>query len=300
MLTLALVCLISVVFLQVLLFLQKEKEESSPEAQVKEADGDDLKHCGHCRVLNGSNYTKPSASIPPPRSSFLRPPHLPRPPRSPRPLPSWRNVAVLLTPRETFLIHLQTNYKRTCITTGSLRKRVKAVTVKLDHIKKNDAVRSSCCILDSMQKVGSAVGSGENRSGGSSERNLLRKNDICFLFLFFFWCVFWDQGKRWTMLMFNLRGTGSISPLKQIFMYFIFPFLFCKLILNCQTRILHSALFFPMLFLSSVLPSPVFFSSFVAQSLASGTVEEWAMADIKLSLFLLHFWERKRLQWEKL
>lgn len=43
--------------LQVLLFLQKEKEESPPEAQVKEENGENLKHCGHCQVLNGSNYT---------------------------------------------------------------------------------------------------------------------------------------------------------------------------------------------------------------------------------------------------
>lgn len=51
--------------LQVLLFLQEEKEESSPEAQVKEETGENLKHCGHCRVLNESNYTTPSSHPPP-------------------------------------------------------------------------------------------------------------------------------------------------------------------------------------------------------------------------------------------
>lgn len=47
------------VFVQVLLLLQKEKEESAPEAQVKEENRENLKHCGHCQVLNGSNYTDP-------------------------------------------------------------------------------------------------------------------------------------------------------------------------------------------------------------------------------------------------
>lgn len=62
---------------QVLLFLQEEKEESPPEAQVNEGNGENLKHCGHCRVLNGSNYTEPR---PPP----LYPPS-PLPPSSPPP-----------------------------------------------------------------------------------------------------------------------------------------------------------------------------------------------------------------------
>lgn len=101
--------------------------------------------------------------------------------------------------------------------------------------------------------------------------------------------------------MFNLKDTGSISSLKLIFMYFIFPFLFCKLILSCQTRTLHSALFFSfhVVLEFSCFLTGFLFVLFVAQSLASGTVEEWATADIKLSLFLLHFWERKQLQWEK-
>lgn len=64
-------CKCSFVSLQVLLFLQKEKEESPPEAQVKEEDGENLKHCGHCQVLNGSNYTDPQPLI-----SFQLPPHL--------------------------------------------------------------------------------------------------------------------------------------------------------------------------------------------------------------------------------
>lgn len=58
---------------QVLLFLQEEKEESPPEAQVNEGNGENLKHCGHCRVLNGSNYTEPR---PRPSTHPVRCPHL--------------------------------------------------------------------------------------------------------------------------------------------------------------------------------------------------------------------------------
>lgn len=61
------------VFVQVLLLLQKEKEESAPEAQVKEENRENLKHCGHGQVLNGSNYTDP------PTAHYLfpaTPPHL--------------------------------------------------------------------------------------------------------------------------------------------------------------------------------------------------------------------------------
>lgn len=71
------------VFVQVLLFLQKEKEESAPEAQVKEENRENLKHCGHCQVLNGSNYTDPPTAhylfpaTPPPLTSLLLSPHSP-------------------------------------------------------------------------------------------------------------------------------------------------------------------------------------------------------------------------------
>lgn len=64
------------VFVQVLLLLQKEKEESAPEAQVKEENRENLKHCGHGQVLNGSNYTDP------PTAHYLFP-ATPRPPPPP-------------------------------------------------------------------------------------------------------------------------------------------------------------------------------------------------------------------------
>lgn len=71
------------VVVQVLLFLQKEKEESPPEAQVKEENGENLKHCGHCQVLNGSNYTDPLLPpylFPDPSAPPLYPSHLTLPP----------------------------------------------------------------------------------------------------------------------------------------------------------------------------------------------------------------------------
>lgn len=64
------------VFVQVLLLLQKEKEESAPEAQVKEENRENLKHCGHCQVLNGSNYTDPPHHRPLSLSSYPPSPHL--------------------------------------------------------------------------------------------------------------------------------------------------------------------------------------------------------------------------------
>ena len=136
------------VFLQVLLFLQKEKEESPPEAQVNEENGENLKHCGHCQVLNGSNYTDPPPPPPPsPASpSPLYPPHLISPvtlylpPRalsfSFSVLPGyWRAKGMLQSYwlHNRLLIPLSTKNKRTCITTGGLRKSKKAVTMKLEY-----------------------------------------------------------------------------------------------------------------------------------------------------------------------
>lgn len=68
------------VFVQVLLLLQKEKEESAPEAQVKEENRENLKHCGHGQVLNGSNYTDP------PTAHYLFPATPPPPPTTTTPL----------------------------------------------------------------------------------------------------------------------------------------------------------------------------------------------------------------------
>lgn len=91
------------VFVQVLLLLQKEKEESAPEAQVKEENRENLKHCGHGQVLNGSNYTDP-----PTTTSLLLSPHSPLSHVPPRlsslslslSIPaSDRNVAVTATPQ---------------------------------------------------------------------------------------------------------------------------------------------------------------------------------------------------------
>lgn len=126
-------------FLQVLLFLQKEKEESPPEAQVKEENRENLKHCGHCQVLNGSNYTDPLSLI-----SFQLPPHLfslslCTPPRallfSFSVLPShWRVKGMLQSwLHNRLLIPLSMKNKCTYITTGVLRKSKKAVTMKLEY-----------------------------------------------------------------------------------------------------------------------------------------------------------------------
>lgn len=100
------------VFVQVLLLLQKEKEESAPEAQVKEENRENLKHCGHGQVLNGSNYTDPPTAhylFPAtPTTSLLLSPHSPLSHVPPRlsslslslSIPaSDRNVAVTATPQ---------------------------------------------------------------------------------------------------------------------------------------------------------------------------------------------------------
>lgn len=118
------------VFVQVLLLLQKEKEESAPEAQVKEENRENLKHCGHCQVLNGSNYTDPPTTAhylfpatPPPLTSLLLSPHSPLshvPPRlsSLSLSRSQRVTGTLQSQRLRRLsIPLQMKNKQTCITT---------------------------------------------------------------------------------------------------------------------------------------------------------------------------------------
>lgn len=129
--------------MQVLLFLQKEKEESSPEAQVKEENRENLKHCGHCQVLNGSNYTDPPVLFLLPVSpSPLYPSHLTAPVTLY--LPSSRSLSFSVLPsywrvkgtlrsywgHNRLLIPLSTKNKCTCITTGGLRKSKKAITMK--------------------------------------------------------------------------------------------------------------------------------------------------------------------------
>lgn len=118
------------VFVQVLLLLQKEKEESAPEAQVKEENRENLKHCGHCQVLNGSNYTDPPTTAhylfpatPPPLTSLLLSPHSPLshvPPRlsSLSLSRSQRVTGTLQSQRlHRLSIPLQMKNKQTCITT---------------------------------------------------------------------------------------------------------------------------------------------------------------------------------------
>lgn len=134
------------VFVQVLLLLQKEKEESAPEAQVKEENRENLKHCGHGQVLNGSNYTDPPTAHylfpatppPPPPYSF----HLI--PRCHMYLPAWvlslslsrsqRVTGTLQSQRlHRLSIPLQMKNKQTCITTwggGAREKRLKKTNKK--------------------------------------------------------------------------------------------------------------------------------------------------------------------------
>lgn len=128
----------SSICLQVLLFLQKKKEESPPEAQVKEEIGENLKHCGHCQVLNGRNYTDPlslslsSFPLTSLSSHFTSPVtlYLPRSLSlsfSFSVLPGyWRVKGMLQSYRlHRLLIPLSAQNKLTCITTGSLRKSLK-------------------------------------------------------------------------------------------------------------------------------------------------------------------------------
>lgn len=195
-------------FLQVLLFLQKEKEESPPEAQVKEENRENLKHCGHCQVLNGSNYTDPLSFI----SSQL-PSHLfslspyfhchSVPPTSCSlsfsVLPGYWRVKGMLQSywlHNRLLIPLSMKNKCTYITTGVLRKSKKAVTVKLEYRGVN---MKKYCLKQLMyfRFHEDQLLDRENHSSGSTERHpLIRKHFFFFFFFFFLWCVFWDQGKE--------------------------------------------------------------------------------------------------------
>lgn len=171
---------------------------------------------------------------------------------------------------------------------------------------KKDTVWNSCCILDSIRErvFVPTVGQGETVSG-SRERNHASYD----LFSFFFFCVLWDQGKRkkrWSMLMFNLRDTGSISSIKLriwwIFMLFFFLFSSCFVIESSVfwSRIhLHwkQSSFYVVVFWNS-FPSSLWLSfclsnvDFVAQSLASGTVDVWE-EQILSSLIVIALLEKK-------
>lgn len=98
----------------------------------------------------------------------------------------WRVKGILQSYwlHNRLLIPLSTKNKRTCITTGGLRKSKKAVTMKLEYVAWiwKDTVWNSQLLIRG------------NHSSGSSERNLLIRK----LFSFFFssFGVFWDQGKE--------------------------------------------------------------------------------------------------------
>lgn len=117
---------------------------------MKEENGENLKHCGHCQVLNGSNYTDPPhPTLSPPISVQLPPPHL-FTPLTLFPLSLCTSLALSLSLyllsrsqcspatgelkeccgptrlHNRLLIPLSTKNKRTCITTGGLRKSKKS------------------------------------------------------------------------------------------------------------------------------------------------------------------------------
>lgn len=259
------------VFLQVLLFLQKEKEESPPEAQVNEEEGENLKHCGHCQVLNGSNYTDPLSLI-----SFQLPPHLFIPPHliflvTLYPPPSRSLFLVLSAPPATgelkeccsptdsttdfwFLYRRKINVP--ALQRGGLRKSKKAVTMKLEYRGVN--MKKYCLkqlLYSRFHKERilfqqSAV----DRGNRSSERNLLiRKLFYFFLFfLFFLWCVFWDQGKEEKVNYADVKSERHRkhfiykNRIWRIFMFFVFFFFFFFVIESSvfEVKSLHWKLLF--------------------------------------------------------
>lgn len=134
------------------------------------------------------------------------------------------------------LIPLPPKNKRTCITTGGLRKSKKAVTMKLEYRGVN--MKKYCLkqlLYSRFHKERilfqqSAV----DRGNRSSERNLLiRKLFYFFLFfLFFLWCVFWDQGKEEKVNYADVKSERHRkhfiykNRIWRIFMFFVFFFFF--------------------------------------------------------------------------
>lgn len=229
---------------QVLLLFQKEKEESPPAAQVKAENRENLKHCGHCQVLNGSNYTAP---LPPFFISSQPPPHLSSlspyfhclhsvPPTSCSlsfsVLPSYWRVKGMLQSywlHNRLLIPLSMKNKCTYITTGGLRKSKKAVSMKLEYRGVN---MKKYCLKQLMY-----FRFHEDQLLIAGTIRLVPQKDIYSLEFFFFLSSFGVcygikvKRKRWTMLMLNLRDTGSISSIKQnledfYVLFFFFPLLF--------------------------------------------------------------------------
>lgn len=140
-------------------------------------------------------------------------------------------------------------------------------------------VWNSWCILDSM-KI--SVWSGEPAKWFERRLCSLGKSLIFFSFL---WCVcsgIKATRKRWTILMLNLRDTESISSIKSEyggFLCFFFLF-FCNWILFLKSNPCIENRFYVVVFWSSdlFLTLALFLSvnmDFVAQSLASGTVDNW-------------------------
>lgn len=152
------------------------------------------------------------------------------------------------------LIPLSMKYKRTCITTGGLRQSKKSCNneTRICGVNmKKDAVWNSCCIdLDSIKMLivpTVSCWSGGTVSG-SSERKLLIRKLFYFFFLSSFGVCFGIKvkRKRWTMLMLNLRDTGSISSIKQnmedFYVLFLFFFVIESSVLKVES--LHWRLIF--------------------------------------------------------
>lgn len=135
---------------------------------------------------------------------------------------------------------------------------------------------------------------------------------IFFFFFFFLWCVFWDQGKEEKV---NYADVISERHRKHfiyktefyVFFFCLFSFFFfCNWILSFQSQIptLKTYFYVVVFWSSSLFLTLAFFLSvnvdFVAQSLASGTVEDREKQILSSLIIIALLGKKRKLQWKTL
>lgn len=150
------------------------------------------------------------------------------------------------------LIPLSTKNKRTCITTGGLRKSKKAVTMKLEYrgVNMKKYCLKQLMYLASIQNAycfNSSVDEGD-----PFEWKISAHLGNCFFlfFSFFLWCVFWDQGKEEKVNYADVESERHRkhfickTEIWRIFMFFFSSFFFVIESSVFEVKSLHWKLIF--------------------------------------------------------
>lgn len=126
---------------------------------------------------------------------------------------------------------------------GGLEKKLKSYTSENSNTRGVNMKKRYCLkqllYLDSIKNVCCSNSQLLIRGNRSSERSLLLRKLFIFFFSSFGVCFgIKVKRKRWTMLMFNLSDTGSISSTKlKLEDFYVISFLFCNWILSFRSQI---------------------------------------------------------------